>query len=136
MQGNEILRVAELYKMLRDEKSETEARVKELTAQIEQTGAKLSDLMLENEMPGFKHKGSQFSLVNTVRASAPAGDKSALFDALRDNGFSDLVYETVNANSLSSFVREQIDLNGDKLPEWLVGKVNVFEKTTVSVRKS
>jgi hypothetical protein len=55
---------------------------------------------------------------------------------LRENGFGDLVYETVNANSLSSFVKEQISQNNDKLPDWLMGKVNIFEKTTVSVRKS
>jgi hypothetical protein len=46
------------------------------------------------------------------------------------------VYETVNANSLSSFVKEQMEENGGEVPAWLSGKVNVFEKTTVSVRKS
>jgi len=46
------------------------------------------------------------------------------------------VYETVNANSLSAFVKEQITENGDTLPRWLDGLVNVFEKTTVNVRKA
>jgi len=136
MSENEILKVAELYKMLRDEKDETEERLKILNKEIEQTQTRLSDLMLENEMPGFKHKGSLFTVVTTVRASAPAGDKTALFTALRENGYGDLVYETVNANSLSSFVREQMEQNGDALPTWLLGKVNIFEKTNVSVRKS
>jgi hypothetical protein len=136
MQNNEILWLAELYKMLREQKTESEEQLKELNAQIEQIVFKLSELMLESDMPGFKHDGSQFSLVTTTRASAIAGDKTELFNALRDNGFGDLVYETVNANSLSSFVREQIEANGDKLPDWLVGKVNVFEKTGVSLKKS
>jgi len=42
----------------------------------------------------------------------------------------------VNANSLSSFVKEQIEENNDTLPEWLDGLVNVYEKSTVSVRKA
>ena len=46
------------------------------------------------------------------------------------------MYETVNANSLSAFVKEQISENGDTLPDWLNGLVNVFEKTTVGVRKA
>lgn len=46
------------------------------------------------------------------------------------------MYETVNANSLSAFVKEQVAENGDMLPDWLDGLVNVFEKTTVGVRKA
>ena len=59
-----------------------------------------------------------------------------LFDALRAEGYGDMITETVNANSLSSFVKEQIAENGDELPGWLHGLVNVFEKTTVGVRKA
>jgi hypothetical protein len=62
--------------------------------------------------------------------------KDELFAALRDEGFGDLIYETVNANSLSAFVKEQITENSDALPDWLDGLVNVFEKTTVGVRKA
>jgi len=62
--------------------------------------------------------------------------KEELFDTLRSKGFGELIYETVNANSLSAFVKEQIAENGDELPDWLKGLVNVFEKTTVTVRKA
>ena len=69
------------------------------------------------------------------RASALSGQKDALYGALRAKGFGDLVYETVNANSLSAFVKEQME-EQDALPDWLDGLVHVFEKTTVSVRKA
>ena len=62
--------------------------------------------------------------------------KEALFDVLRANGYGDLITETINAGSLSSFVKEQIAENEDALPGWLDGLVNVFEKTTVGVRKA
>ena len=77
-----------------------------------------------------------FCLTTKTRASAAEGMKDELFAALRSEGFGDLIYETVNANSLSAFVKEQIAESGDALPDWLNGLVNVFEKTTVGVRKA
>lgn len=77
-----------------------------------------------------------FSLTTKTRASAVAGHKDELYSALKENGFGDLVYETVNANSLSVFVKEQISENQGTVPEWLSGLVNVYEQTSVSVRKS
>ena len=80
--------------------------------------------------------GMMFCLTTKPHASAAAGHKEELFTALRGEDFGDLVYETVNANSLSAFVKEQISENDDMLPDWLNGLVNVFEKTTVGVRKA
>ena len=57
-------------------------------------------------------------------------------EALRGEGYGDMITETINANNLSAFVKEQIAENGDALPEWLDGLVSVFEKTTVGVRKA
>ena len=59
-----------------------------------------------------------------------------LYTALKNAGYGDLVVETVNPSSLSAFVKEQISENGETLPEWLDGLVNVFEKTSISMRKS
>ena len=77
-----------------------------------------------------------FCLTTKTRANAAPCRKDELFDALRAEGYGDMITETVNANSLSSFVKEQIAENGDELPSWLHGLVNVFEKTTVGVRKA
>jgi hypothetical protein len=77
-----------------------------------------------------------FYLTGTTRASAVEGRKEELYLALKKAGFGDLVYETINANSLSAFVKEQMEENNDKLPGWLSGLVNVFEKTSVGMRKA
>lgn len=68
-----------------------------------------------------------FCLTTKTRANAAPGRKDELFDALRTEGYGDMITETVNANSLSSFVKEQIAENGDELPSWLHGLVNVGE---------
>lgn len=128
--------LAEQLKQLREEKKNAEQRVKDITAEIDKTEYALVQLMVETETQNFIRAGTMFSLTTKTRASAMAGRKDELYSALKENGFGDLVYETVNANSLSAFVKEQISENQDTVPEWLNGLVNVYEQTSVSVRKS
>lgn len=128
--------LAEQLKQLREEKKNAEQRVKDINAEIDKTEYVLVQLMAETETQNFTRAGTMFSLTTKTRASAVAGDKDELFSALKENGFGDLVYETVNANSLSAFVKEQIAENQDTVPDWLNGLVNVYEQTSVSVRKS
>ena len=127
--------LAEQLKQLREEKKDAEQRVKDINAEIDKTEYALVQLMAETETQNFTRAGTMFSLTTKTRASAMAGRKDELYSALKENGFGDLVYETVNANSLSAFVKEQISENQDTVPEWLNGLVNVYEQTTVSVRK-
>ena len=133
---NKLFQLADELKRLRDLKAELEDQVKDVTAKIDETDYRLSELMAETETQNFTRSGTMFYLTSKTRASAAAGVKDELYEALKVNGYSDLVYETVNANSLSSFVKEQIEENNDTLPEWLDGLVNVYEKSTVSVRKA
>lgn len=136
MNQDKMFELADELKSLRDMKADLEAQVKETADKIDAVDYRLSELMAETETQNFTRAGTMFCLTTKTRASAAAGVKDELFTALKGNGYGDLVYETVNANSLSSFVKEQIEGNGDALPEWLTGLVNVFDKTTVSVRKS
>ena len=136
MDSEKMFEMADRLRGLRDEKAELEKRIKEINGEIDDTDFRLSELMAETETQNFTRAGMMFCLTSKTRASAMAGRKEELFAALRGEGFGDLVYETVNANSLSAFVKEQIEENGDALPEWLDGLVNVFEKTSVSLRKA
>jgi len=136
MNNDRMFELADELKSLRDLKADLEKQVKDVTAKIDETDYRLSEIMAETETQNFTRAGTMFYLTTKTRASAAAGVKDNLFTALREQGFGDLVYETVNANTLSSFVKEQIEGNGDTLPGWLTGLVNVFDKTTVSVRKS
>ena len=136
MDSEKMFEMADRLRGLRDEKAELEKRIKEINGEIDDTDFRLSELMAETETQNFTRAGMMFCLTSKTRASAAAGRKDELFAALRGEGFGDLVYETVNATSLSAFVKEQIEENGDVLPEWLDGLVNVFEKTSVSLRKA
>lgn len=136
MEETRLFEWADKLKALRDRKDELEAELKQVNMDIDNADWHLSNLMAETETQNFTRAGTMFCLTTKTRASARAGQKDELFAALRGEGYGDMITETVNANSLSSFVKEQIAENGDTLPDWLDGLVSVFEKTTVGVRKA
>lgn len=128
--------LAEQLKSLRDDKKEAEQRLKDINAALDDVEYRLATVMTDTETQNFTRAGTMFSLTHKTRASAAADRKDELYAALKAEGYGDLVYETVNANSLSAFVNEQITENDEALPEWLEGLVNIFEQTRVSVRKA
>jgi len=128
--------LAEELKHLRDSKKEVEQRKKDIDAELDKVERELADLMAGTETQNFTKSGTMYSLTVKNRASAVAERKDKLYDALKKNGYGDLVYETVNANSLSAFVNEQVAQNEDNLPAWLEGLVNIYEQAKVSVRKA
>jgi predicted nuclease with TOPRIM domain len=136
MHDEKMFELADELKALRDKKTALEDELKATNAKIDDTDYRLSEVMAEDEVQNFTRSGVMFCLTTKTRASAAGGLKDALFIALRENGLGDIITETVNANTLSSTVKGLIEENGDALPDWLAGLVNVFDKTTVSVRKS
>ncbi len=132
---NKIFALADRLKAAKDRKKDLDAQVKEVTAAIEQLDLALSDAMAEAECERFSRNGSTFYLNTRLFASPVAGHKEELFQALKDNGFGEIVTETVNANTLASFVKEQMSLNNDEIPEWISEVVSTFEKVSVGIRK-
>ena len=132
---NKIFDLADQLKAAKDKKKDLDAQVKEVTAAIEQLDLALSDAMAEAECERFSRNGSTFYLNTRLFASPVAGRKEELFQALKDNGFGEIVTETVNANTLASFVKEQMSLNNDEIPEWISEVVSTFEKVSVGIRK-
>ena len=132
----DMFELADRLKELRERKAELAEETKANNAEIEQAEFQLSQLMASTETQSFQRAGMLFYLTTKTYASANKEQKDELFDALRNEGYGSLITETINANSLSAFVKEQMSDNDDVLPEWLDGKVNVFDKVTVSLRKS
>ena len=135
MENKEIFEMADKLKAAKDRKKELDAEVKDVTAEIESLDLALSEAMAEAELDRFSRNGSTFYLNTRLFASPAAGRKEDLMQALKDQGFGSIVVETVNANTLSSFVKEQMAANDDEIPNWLSEVVSTFEKVTVGVRK-
>jgi hypothetical protein len=133
---SKMFELAEQLKALKAEKRDLDAQVKDCAGEIDAAERLLVALMLESETQNFTRNGTMFCLATRTRASAAAGRKEELFDALRAEGFGDMIVEQINANTLSSFVKEQRSENNDELPLWLSGLVSVYDQPGVSVRKS
>ena len=136
MENMEIFKLADELKAKKDAKKELDTRSKELGAEIEKLDLALSDAMAAAECERFSRNGNTFYLNSRLFASPAQGQKEALITALKANGYRDIVTETVNANTLASFVKEQMAQNADTVPGWLSPVVNTFEKITVGIRKS
>jgi hypothetical protein len=143
MAEKHMLALAEKLKTLKDTKAAIEEELKFVTGEVEKTTCELSDLMAEKEVPSFTHSGFSYSLTTRTYASAlgeEAGGRDILYAALRKNGFEHLF--TVNAQTLSGFVKEQAAAYAEEhggregLPAWLAGKVKLFDKVAVMVRKA
>lgn len=136
MEPNTLFDLADELKAAKDEKKALDAQTKEVNARIEALDKELSDAIANAECEKFTRNGSTFYLNSRLFASPVAGNKDAMIAALKENGYGDIVTETVNANTLASFCKEQMATNEDELPEWLTPVVNTFEKVTVGIRKS
>jgi predicted nuclease with TOPRIM domain len=133
--ADDIFSLADRLQDLKQQKSQLEDEIKAVNAEIAETESKVAGLMLEEEMQNFTRNGLIFYLSTKIYASAVADRKEELFAWLKENGYGDLVYETVNTNRLAAFVREQLE-EADELPKGLGELVNVYERTTVGMRKS
>lgn len=135
MTNQEIFEMADKLKAAKDRKKELDAQVKDVAGEIESLDLALSDAMAEAELDRFSRNGSTFYLNTRLFASPAAGRKDELMKALKDQGYGSIVVETVNANTLASFVKEQMAANEDVIPEWLSDVISTYEKVSVGVRK-
>ena len=134
MEERTMFEWGDYLKELRDEKAELEARLKATNAQIAEAEANLYEIMDASGTQNFTRNGTMFIFMPKHRYSAMEGRKEELFAALRSEGYGGMITETVNANTLHSFVREQIEQNNDKMPGWLSGLIRDYPQKNVGVR--
>ena len=134
----ELFELADRLKACKDRKKELEEQVKAVNAEIDALDLELSEAMALAECPNFSRGGCTFYLNTRLFASPRAGMKDDMIAALKAHGFGDIVNETVNANTLASFCKEQIALSGEaeQLPQWLSDVVHTFDKVTVGIRRA
>ena len=136
MENTQIFEMADKLKSLQEQKKDLEAQTKNLAAEIAELDELLSDAMTEAELDRFSRNGSTFYLKSRLFASPANGRKDEMMQTLKENGYGSLVTETVNANTLASFIKEQREVTGEDVPAWLGGTVSTYEKVSVGTRKS
>lgn len=136
MENPYFLELADQLKAAHDRKKALEAELKQVNAEISGLDDTLTSVMSTVAMQNFTHAGTLFYVNTRFRANPKAGLRDELFSALRKEGHGGMITETINSNTLSSFVKEQIADNGDVLPEWLSGLVNISKTPTIGVRRA
>ena len=136
MTNTQIFEMSDRLKNLLEEKKSLEASVKALGAEIADLDNQLSDAMAEAELDRFSRGGCTYYLKSRLFASPIAGRKDEMMQALKDHGCDTMVVETVNVNTLASYIKEQREATGEDVPAWLADYVNLYDKVSVGIRKS
>ncbi len=134
--AQEIFELADQLRELSEAKAALQAELKELNANIERTNDLLVAEMVTEELQNFNRNDRIFYLQTDLYVTPTEERKEVFFEALRQQGFGDLIKETVNAQTLKAFTKEQVRENDNELPDWLVGLVNTFSKDKVVMRRA
>ena len=130
-----LFELADRLRELRDRKAALEDELKQVNAEIERVDQELAKAMVAEEIQNFVRGDKLYYLKTETYVSAAADRKPELIQWLKDHGLGDIVQETVHPRTLSATIREMLD-ESDELPPDLAELVNVFEKTTVGLRKA
>jgi len=136
---DDLFILADKLKSLREEKETHTAILKDINGEIDGVEFKLTEAMAKAECPNFTRGDKQFIMTTTTRWSPEKDRKEELYETLKEQGFVHLF--TVNAQTLASFVREQVnetaDDNGEThIPEWLSGLVRSFDDIGITMKST
>ncbi len=135
----ELKEKLEAYQELLTKKDELAEATKANNKEIDTLKSEIADLMIEEDVPKMSVGGYVFSLTDkTIYSKKSEADLQAagldFFGVLREQGFGDLIKETVAANSLNSAMRNLVDEAG-ALPEELADVLSVYDTYDITRRK-
>ena len=129
------------YEVLLDKKDQLAQDTKDNNAAIDKLKAEIAETMIDEDIPSQGYGDYVYSLQDKIkyskRGEAEFQEKGLdFFEVLREQGFGDIIKETVNANTLQSTMKEVADENDGELPPELDEIVSSYEMTDISRRKS
>lgn len=120
---------------LRDEQEALEDDLKRIKKKLEETEQSLFECMVNNQVEKFTRTGYSFAPTIKTRASIPAENKEHAMEWLKQSEYADIVKETVNAQTLTSLVKEWEDagVREDDAPFYAM--LNIYNEQKISIRK-
>jgi NAD-specific glutamate dehydrogenase len=104
---NNLFILADKLRSLREEKDDHTAILKEITSEIAEVETELVTAMVDEEVPNFTRGDKQFVMTTKTHWSPEKDRKEELYAVLKEYGHEELF--TVNSQTLSSFVKEQVE---------------------------
>lgn len=129
------------YEVLLDKKDQLAQDTKDNNAAIEKLKTEIAETMIDEDIPSQGYGDYVYSLQDKIkyskRGEAELQEKGLdFFEVLREQGFGDIIKETVNANTLQSTMKAVADENDGELPPELDEVVSSYEMTDITRRKS
>lgn len=129
------------YEVLLDKKDQLAQDTKDNNAAIDKLKAEIAETMIDEDIPSQGYGDYVYSLQDKIkyskRGEAELQEKGLdFFEVLREQGFGDIIKETVNANTLQSTMKAVADENDGELPPELDEIVSSYEMTDITRRKS
>ena len=127
------------YQKLLEKKESLAEETKDNNAKIEAMKQEIAQQMIDDDCPRIAAGDYMFSLQIKSKYSKRSEEYLAangldFFEVLREQGFADLIKETVNAGSLQSAMNALVEENGE-LPEELAEVISQFDQTDILRRK-
>lgn len=132
--SDRIFELADKLLELREEKDRLKELTKQNNEEIDRVEQELAELMRVEEIDNFKRSGRTFYPIVKTWASPQRGRREAVYEWMKENGYGDLVTETVHAQRFNSMINEMIEDDGT-VPEDLERLINVTERVSIGVRK-
>lgn len=132
--SDRIFELADRLLELREEKQRLEEETKKVNAEKDRVEQQLFEQMQSNEIDKFQRAGRLFYPIVRTWANPKKGNKENVYQWMKENGYGDLVTETVHAQRFNSMVNEMIEEEG-AIPDELETLINVTERVSIGVRK-
>ncbi len=135
LETSSLFELSDLLMTKKQKKSEIEAMLEDIKAQIEAIEQAMVMSMLTDEVQNFKRDGVTFYISTRIFASVPEENKDEVFEWFKGHpDYNGMVKEQINANTLSAWVKERLSEEG--MPEDLEGKLKIYEKTGIGARRT
>lgn len=118
--------ISEQYEALDETRKKIGAQLDFMSREV------IPEIMSERGVRNITLDDVQRQFSKSVRVSASMADKGAALDWLSDNGFGDLIQQSVNSSSLSSFAKQYIEETQKDLPDCF----KISTMTVTQMRKS
>lgn len=130
-----LLAQAKRLLALKEEVKAREAELKGVKTERDNLATGLAEQMEALGLETFALADTLFYIRSTLHASVPAEHRETFIRRLRARKLGYLVRPVVQANTLTGFVKEQVEENGGALPKWMEGLVNVYTSAEAAARK-
>ena len=114
---------------------DVELQAKYLKNKYDNAEKALFDMMIASELDGFKYGGRSFTPTIKTRASIKSENKDEAIEWLKSSDYADIVKEQVNAQTLTSLVKEWLDNGMGSGEREFMDLLNIYNDQKISIRK-